>query len=69
MAMFPSHTIIESGFYDGVNGAVATYVPTLAEFMLGLGGLAVAVIATLIAVRVLPFLPATLSDEATDPHH
>ena len=69
MSMFPGMTIVESGFYDGVNGAVASYVPTLAEFLLGLGGMAVAIIATLIAVRLLQFLPASLADDVVDPHH
>ena len=64
MAMFPDKTIIESGFFDGVNGEPSAYIPTLGEFLLGLGGLAVAIIATLIAVRVLKFLPTSLSDEA-----
>jgi molybdopterin-containing oxidoreductase family membrane subunit len=69
MAMFPGHTILESGFFDGVNGAVAEYTPTLSEFLLGIGGVAVAIISALIAVRVLQFLPASLSDETLDPHH
>ncbi len=69
MAMFPGHTIVESGFFDGVNGAVAAYTPTLAEFLLGIGGVAVAIIAALIAVRMLQFLPTCLSDETLDPHH
>jgi len=69
MAMFPDKTIIDSGFFDGVNGAVSSYSPSLPEFLLGLGGVAVAVIATLIAVRMLQFLPASLADEAVDPHH
>jgi len=69
MSMFPGHTIIESGFFDGVNGEIAAYSPSLVELLLGLGGVAVAVIAALIAVRVLQFLPASLSDEVVDPHH
>jgi len=69
MAMFPGHTIIESGFFDGVNGEAFAYTPTLAEFLLGLGGVAIAVIATLIAVRLLQFLPVSLADEVVDPGH
>jgi Ni/Fe-hydrogenase subunit HybB-like protein len=68
MAMFPDKTIIESGFFDGVGGAIASYNPTIAEFLLGVGGLAVALLATTVAVRVLQFLPQSLSDAALDPH-
>jgi molybdopterin-containing oxidoreductase family membrane subunit len=68
MAMFPGKTVIESGFYDGVNGAPLAYSPSLPEFLLGIGGIAVALLATLVAVRLLRFLPASLADEVADPH-
>jgi len=68
MAMFPDKTIIASGFFDGVNGQALSYSPSLPEFLLGVGGIAVALLATLVAVRVLRFLPATLADEVADPH-
>lgn len=66
MSMFPDKTIIDSGFFDGVNGAAFSYNPSLAEFLLGLGGVAVALIATLVAVRVLQFLPDSLADEVIE---
>ena len=66
--MFPAHTIIESGYYDGVGGLARHYSPSLPEFLLGLGGLSIALLATFIGVRVLQFLPASLADEVTDPH-
>lgn len=69
MAMFPGKTIVSSGFFDGVNGAPMAYSPSLAEFLLGLGGVAVVLLLTLIAVRMLCFLPASLADEVADPHH
>jgi len=69
MAMFPGKTIVSSGFFDGVNGAPMEYSPSLAEFLLGLGGVAVVLLLTLIAVRMLCFLPASLADEVADPHH
>jgi len=69
MAMFPGKTIIESGFFDGVGGAAAAYTPSLPEFLLGLGGIGVTLIATVVAVRLFQFLPASLADEAVDPHH
>lgn len=69
MAMFPGKTIVSSGFYDGVNGAPLAYSPSLPEFLLGLGGVAVVLLLTLMAVRMLCFLPASLADEVADPHH
>jgi molybdopterin-containing oxidoreductase family membrane subunit len=68
MQLFPDKTIIESGFYDGVGGAAATYVPSLPEVLLGLGGVAVAMLITAVGIRVLQFLPESLDDKAVDPH-
>lgn len=69
MAMFPGKTIIASGFFDGVNGQPMLYAPSLPEFLLGLGGVALVLLLTFIGIRMLRFLPATLSDEVADPHH
>ena len=69
MALFPDKVIIDSGFFDGVNGGPLAYSPSLPEFLLGIGGVVVALTATLVAVRMLKFLPASLADEAVDPHH
>lgn len=69
MAIFPGKTVIESGFYDGVNGLPLAYSPSLPEFLLGIGGVAVAVIAALVAVRMMQFLPESLADDVVDPHH
>ena len=68
MSLFPGKTVIESGFYDGVNGLPATYAPSIPEFLLGLGGVAVALLATMVGIRMLRFLPDTLADEVADPH-
>lgn len=43
-----------SSFFDG---EIARYRPSLAEFSLGIGGLAAAVLATTLVMRVLPFVP------------
>jgi len=51
--LFPGYAE-SSSFYDGV---VAAYTPSILEFMLGLGGLAIAFLITTVAVRVLKFLP------------
>jgi len=68
MQLFPDKTILESGFYDGVGGAAASYRPSLPEFFLGMGGVAVAMLITAVGVRVLQFLPESLADQAVDPH-
>jgi molybdopterin-containing oxidoreductase family membrane subunit len=65
--MFPSHTIIESAYYDGVNGMARHYSPSLSEFLLGLGGLSIALLVTFVGVRIMQFLPVSLADSVTDP--
>lgn len=68
MQLFPGKTILESGFYDGVGGAVASYAPSVPEVLLGFGGVAVALLITAVGVRVLQFLPESLADKDVDPH-
>ncbi len=65
MEMFPGKEVVSS-FYDGV---VGSYSPSLPEVILGVGGIAIALAATFVGVRVLRFLPDSLADEAVDPHH
>jgi molybdopterin-containing oxidoreductase family membrane subunit len=65
MPMFPDK-VISSSFFDGV---VASYTPSLPEFLLGVGGIGIALGATVFAVKVLPFLPESLADADVDPHH
>jgi Ni/Fe-hydrogenase subunit HybB-like protein len=65
MEMFPGKEVVSS-FADGV---VGSYIPSLPEIILGIGGIAIALAATFIGVRVLRFLPDSLADEAVDPHH
>ena len=69
MSLFPGYTIIESGFYDGVNGMAFSYSPTMPEFLLGIGGCSVTLLATFIGIRMLRFLPISLADSVADPHH
>jgi len=68
MQMFPGKTVLESGFHDGVGGAIALYSPSLPEVLLGLGGVAVALLIIAVVVRVLQFLPESLADPDVDPH-
>lgn len=68
MPLFPDKTIIDSGFYDGVNGIVSSYSPSLPEVLLGIGGVSIALLITTIGVRMLKILPVSLADEVADPH-
>jgi molybdopterin-containing oxidoreductase family membrane subunit len=56
--MFPEKEVASS-FFDGV---VAAYAPSLPEVALGVGGVALALALTAVALKVLPFLPASLAD-------
>ncbi len=51
--LFPGYAE-SSSFYDGV---VNGYTPTIWEFLLGIGGIAIAFLITTAAVRVLKFMP------------
>lgn len=54
-----------STFFDGVTHH---YAPSLPETLLGLGGLAIALLIVTFGVKVLRFLPASLADAEVDPH-
>jgi molybdopterin-containing oxidoreductase family membrane subunit len=45
---------VTSSFFDG---RINPYSPSLPEFLLGFGGIGIAALITVIAIRVLPFLP------------
>ncbi len=64
LVLFPGMEVTSS-FADGV---VSAYTPSLAETLLGLGGFAVALIAVALAVKLMAFLPESLSDKVVDPH-
>ncbi len=64
MHLFPGMEVTSS-FYDGV---VASYAPSLPEFLLGLGGVGVTLLLVTVAVAAMKFLPASLADEVADPH-
>ncbi len=65
LVMFPGMEV-SSSFFDGT---VAYYRPSLAEIVLGFGGVAIALFAVAFAIKVLPFLPESLADADVDPHH
>jgi Ni/Fe-hydrogenase subunit HybB-like protein len=56
--MFPGKDVASS-FFDGV---VASYAPSLLEVALGVFGVALALVLTALALKVLPFLPQSLAD-------
>jgi len=62
LELFPGYSVT-STFYDGV---IAHYTPSLAELVLGMGGMGLAVLVTLIGVRILPFVPAQMDGENQD---
>ena len=59
MSLFPGMEVVESGFFDG---AVATYVPSVWEVLLGIGGTAAALALVAVGARMLKVFPATLED-------
>ena len=61
--IFPDKDVTSS-FFDGV---VAAYTPSLPEVALGLGGVAFALALTVVALKVLPFLPQSLADSDVEP--
>lgn len=65
LILFPGAEI-SSSFNDGI---VASYIPSLWELLLGIGGVAVAFLIVTMALRVLPFMPTSLADSVVDPHH
>ena len=65
LVLFPGMEV-SSAFHDGV---VNPYTPSVWEVMLGLGGVAVMLLITIVGVRVLSFLPESLADAVVDPHH
>ncbi len=65
LELFPGMQV-QSSFFDGM---VNHYAPSLPEIMLGLGGMATAMITVALAIKVLRFLPESLADEVVDPQH
>ncbi|MBC8269863.1 MAG: polysulfide reductase NrfD [Rhodospirillaceae bacterium] len=65
LSIFPGYDV-SSSFFDGV---VASYSPSLPEVVLGLSGIATSLLIVAVALRALPFLPASLADADVDPHY
>ena len=65
LTLFPGADV-SSDYYDG---AINTYLPSVWELMLGLGGIALTLVMVTIGVKVLRFLPESLADQVVDPMH
>ncbi|MCF6303061.1 MAG: polysulfide reductase NrfD [Devosiaceae bacterium] len=63
MEIFPGYAVTSS-FYDGT---IANYTPTMREFMLGFGGIALTLAVTTLGMKFLRILPVNLSDANVDP--
>jgi Ni/Fe-hydrogenase subunit HybB-like protein len=61
MNLFPGKEVLSSSFFDGV---VASYTPSVAEALLGIAGIAVAMTLVAIGSRMLRVLPESLEDPA-----
>ncbi len=64
LEMFPGF-IEKSSFFDG---EIHAYTPSHWEWMLGIGGTAIALAMVVFAVKVLRILPESLADDVVDPH-
>ena len=51
------------------DGAIASYIPTAPEVLLGFGGLGIAGLIVLFGLKLLKFLPNSLADAEVDPNH
>lgn len=66
LALFPGKQVVASSFFDG---QVATYSASAPELLLGLGGVAVALLIVALGCTVLRFLPESLADNAVGAAH
>jgi len=60
LVLFPGKQV-SSSFYDGV---INSYAPTLPEWLLGFGGIAIVGIIVMLSLKVLGFLPEHLDDKS-----
>ena len=64
LQLFPGYTE-KSSFFDG---EIHAYAPSHWEWMLGIGGVAIALAMVVFAVKILRVLPESLADDVADPH-
>jgi len=64
LEIFPGMSVTSSGFFD--NSLVHSYTPSGWEFMLGMSGIAISALLTILALRILPLMPRSLADADVD---
>ncbi len=67
LQMFPGYEMT-STFEGAVNSSLYVYSPTIYETLLGFAGVALTLALTVVAMKNLRFLPASLADAEVDPH-
>ncbi len=67
LQLFPGYEVTSS-FEGGVGSPLYDYSPTTAETLLGLGGVALTLAMTVVALKNLRFLPESLADADVNPH-
>jgi len=65
LSLFPGMEVSSTN----ADGVIANYSPSLPEFALGIGGIAITVLIVTLAIKILRFLPVTLANSAVDPHY
>jgi molybdopterin-containing oxidoreductase family membrane subunit len=65
LVLFPNAEV-SSTYFDGVNNA---YTATLPEYLLGIGGVGLAIAMSIVGMKIFRLLPTSLADAVTDPHH
>ena len=64
LEIFPGMEVTSSGFFD--DSPVHSYTPSGWEIMLGLSGIGISALLTVLALRILPFMPRSLADTDID---
>jgi molybdopterin-containing oxidoreductase family membrane subunit len=64
--LFSDKTVISSSFQDG---EYINYMPSMPEMLLGVGGIGIALIIVVFALKIMPFMSNSLADKDVDPFH
>ncbi len=64
LEIFPGMEVTSSGFFDHLDKHA--YTPSVWEILLGLSGIGISALLTVLAVRILPFMPRSLADSDID---
>ncbi|RKZ92797.1 MAG: molybdopterin oxidoreductase [Candidatus Parabeggiatoa sp. nov. 1] len=64
LEIFPGMEVTSSSFFDK---GIHAYTPSGWEILLGISGIAIAALLTVLALRILPFMPCSLADIDIEP--